>query len=54
MGLLAAAIIGLGFLIAGLLGAKSLGDKAQYGCMIAIIVIVILVLLFVGFLTAMM
>lgn len=49
--MLAAAIIGLGFLIAGFLGAKSFGDKAQFGCMIAVIVIVILAILFVALLS---
>lgn len=54
MGLLAAAIVGLGFLIAGFLGAKNLGDKTEYGCMIIVIVVVILALLFTALLTVMM
>mgnify|MGYP001495053525 CR=1 FL=1 len=48
-----AAIIGLGFLIALFIGAKGVGQKFQFGCLIAIVVIVILAILFVGFLTSM-
>ena len=47
------AIVGLGFLIALFIGAKGLGEKFQFGCLIAIVVIVILAILFVGLLTSM-
>lgn len=51
--MLGAAIVGLGFLIIGLVGAKGLGEKFQFGCLIAIIVVVILALLFVALLGGM-
>lgn len=51
--MLGAAIVGLGFLIIGLFGAKGLGGKFQFGCLIAIVVIVIMALLFAGLLSMM-
>lgn len=52
--MLGAAIIGLGFLIFGLIGAKGIGEKFQFGCLITIALVVVVAILFVALLSAMM
>lgn len=45
--------IGIIFLIAGLLGAETLGEKFEYGCLIFIMVIIMIGVLFVSLLSLM-